>query len=219
MATNKRPHRTNGFTLLEVMIAMAIFTMIGLASNSVLNTVLESDALSQQRFEQLQRLQRAMITIERDLLQAAHRPVRIEGEKNQIVLRGGANLYDSEADGIGFVRAGWQNPQNRLPRSNLQPVVYRLQEGRLEKLYSNYVDNVVGSEPKIKVLLEEVEDFQVEYYAQGKDTFDGDVKWDEVYTGTELPKAVAIVVTTTAFGKVRRELLLSAGKSSGGADS
>ncbi|UAA38909.1 type II secretion system minor pseudopilin GspJ [Paraneptunicella aestuarii] len=206
-----RSLRQKGFTLLEIMVAMAIFTLIGLASNSVLTTTLDSDALSQERFNQLKKLQRVMITIERDILQASQRPIRVEGEKNEIVLRGGLNAFESDADGVGFVRAGWDNPQMMLPRSNLQPVVYRLRDNKLEKLYSNYVDNVVGTEPKIKVLMEDIEDFQVEFYAGGRSTADDDLQWAEVYAGTTLPKAIAIAITSKEFGTIRREFLLATG--------
>lgn len=200
-----------GFTLLEVMVAMAIFTLIGLATNSVLNTVLDSDQLSQERFDRLKKLQRIMITIERDLLQAAQRPIRVEGDKNEIVFRGGLNTFESDADGVGFVRAGWENPQWMLPRSNLQPVVYRLQSNQLQRLYSNYVDNVVGAEPKVKVLMEDVEDFQVEFYAGGRDNADDELKWAESYAGTTLPPAVSVTITSKEFGTVRREFLLATG--------
>ncbi len=60
-----------GFTLIEILIAMAIFTLIGLASTGLLTTVIDSNDISEERFAKLQLLQRAMITIERDLQQAS----------------------------------------------------------------------------------------------------------------------------------------------------
>ena len=139
-----------GFTLLEILVAMAIFTLIGLASTAVLSSVIDSDELSTERFGKLQTLQRAMLTLERDILQATARPIRVEGETNPVVLSGGGDLFQSETDGLGLVRSGWHNPQLMLPRSTLQAVAYRLQEGQLQRLYGNYVDNVIGYEPKIK---------------------------------------------------------------------
>ncbi|MCY7295666.1 type II secretion system minor pseudopilin GspJ [Alteromonas sp. a30] len=203
--------RSRGFTLLEIMVAIAIFTIIGLASNSVLNRVLDSDEASQEKFAALQRLQRIMLTIERDLLQATARPVRSSTGDNKIVLKGGENFLESEADGIGFVRLGWQNPQLMLPRSTLQAVGYRLQEGRLEKVYSNYVDNVVGAEPRVKVLLEDVEDFQVEFFLRQKQDAEDTSNWGDNYSGEELPKAVALIIETKSFGRIRREFALAAG--------
>lgn len=204
-------NKQGGFTLLEIMVAVAIFTVIGLASNSVLNRVLDGDEASQQKFAELQRLQRIMLTIERDILQATARPVRSATGTNKIVLRGGDNFLESEADGIGFVRAGWQNPQLMLPRSTLQAVGYRLQEGKLEKVYSNYVDNVVGAEPRVKVLLEEVEDFQVEFFLRQKQNSEDTSNWGDSYSSEELPKAVAFIIETKNFGRIRREFALAAG--------
>ena len=132
---------------------MAIFTLIGLASTGLLTTVIDSNDLSSERFEKLQQLQRAMVIIERDIQQAVPRPVRAEGETQTVVMAGG-EVDDSDGDGIGFVRGGWHNPQLMLPRSTLQYVAYRLDEDRLERLYSNYVDNVIGYEPKTRTLLD-----------------------------------------------------------------
>lgn len=206
-------HTAGGFTLLEIMIAMAIFTVIGLASNAVLSSVIDSNQLSEERFERLQVLQRAMLVLERDLLQAVQRPIRVEGESTDVVINGGANLLSSEADGLGFVRGGWQNPQMLLPRSTLQAVGYRVQEGRLERLYGNYVDNVIGYEPKIRVIMEDVEDFTVEFYLGGKQVGQKETKWEEKYVGTTLPQAIAVTLVSKDFGEIRREFLLNAGQS------
>lgn len=199
-----------GFTLLEILIAMAIFAIIGVASAALMSRMMDSNELSDERFAQLEKLQRAMLIIERDILQAVARPARIEGELNEVVMTGGI-ADDSDADGIAFVRTGWHNPQLMLPRSNMQLVAYRLQEERLERLYGNYVDNVIGYEPKTRVLLEEVEDFQVEFFvkAQGAPERDGD--WSESYRGTVLPRAVALTITTRSHGAIRREFILSGG--------
>ena len=55
--------KQRGFTLIEILIAMAIFTLIGLASTGLLTTVIDSNDLSSERFEKLQQLQRAMVII------------------------------------------------------------------------------------------------------------------------------------------------------------
>ncbi len=202
-----------GFTLLEILIAMAIFTLIGFASSAMLSTVIDSNTLSEERFDKLQQLQRAMLTIERDIQQAVPRAIRIEGEVQNIVMVGGdVGSRESEGDGIGFVRGGWHNPQFMLPRSTLQYVVYRLKENRLERLHSNYVDNVVGHEPTVRVLLENVEGFEVEFVEPDKAiTEDDHGSWVERYQGERLPQAVAIEIDSIDFGLLRREFTLSGG--------
>jgi len=205
-----------GFTLIEILVAMAIFTLIGLASTGLLTTVIDSNSLSQERFEKLQLLQRAMVTIERDIQQAVSRPLRVNGEKREIVMAGG-EVDGSDDDGIGFVRGGWHNPQLMLPRSTLQYVAYRLRDNKLERLYSNYVDNVIGYEPKVRVLLENIESFKVEFLSGNNASStikdDDDIEWSEKYQDTALPRAVAIEFVSKDFGMLRREFTLVSGDS------
>ncbi|GFD72257.1 type II secretion system minor pseudopilin GspJ [Alteromonas marina] len=205
-----------GFTLIEILIAMAIFTLIGLASTGLLTTVIDSNDISEERFAKLQLLQRAMITIERDLQQAVPRAARVNGEKQDVVMAGG-EVDNSDDDGVGFVRGGWHNPQLMLPRSTLQYVAYRLNENRLERLYSNYVDNVIGYEPKVRVLLEDIESLKIEFLATSSNESldeDEDLSWNESYKGTALPRAVAIEFVSKDFGKIRREFTLTTGGAS-----
>lgn len=197
-----------GFTLLEIIIAMAIFTMLGLAATGVLNTVTTADQRSSDHVTQLQTLQRVMLIIERDMEQVVARPVRsYDYEDNNLVMVGG-DLDDSDADGIIFVRTGWENPQLMLPRSTLQFVSYRLRDNKLERLYGNYVDNVIGFEPKVRTLLEDVDDLQVEFFTARDENNSDQLEWNDSYSGESLPKGVAIEITTAAFGKVRREFAL-----------
>jgi general secretion pathway protein J len=208
---NHQPNNHNaGFTLIEILVAMAIFTIIGLASTGVLNSVINSDQLSSDRFEKLEELQRAMLTIERDILQIVPRKVRINSEPVSAVISGGEDVFDSDADGLGFVRAGWHNPQMLLPRSTLQAVGYRIQEQQLQRLYGNYVDNVIGYEPKVKILLSDVEDFRISFLTKYEQLEEPE-EWQETYSSDTLPIAISITIVSKTFGEIRREFILANG--------
>ena len=208
---NHQPNDHNaGFTLIEILVAMAIFTIIGLASTGVLNSVINSDQLSSERFEKLEELQRAMLTIERDILQIVPRKVRINSEPVSAVISGGEDVFDSDADGLGFVRAGWHNPQMLLPRSTLQAVGYRIQEQQMQRLYGNYVDNVIGYEPKVKILLSDVEDFRVSFLTRYEQLEEPE-EWQETYSSDTLPIAMSITIVSKTFGEIRREFILANG--------
>ena len=193
-----------GFTLIEVIIAIAIFSMLALGANALLANVTKSNELSAVREAQFEQLQRAMLIMERDFLQIQRRIPRTQGIENNLVITGGEFEYDSDAYGIGFVRGGWRNPQLRLKRSSLQNVAYRLQEDRLERLHTNYVDATIGTEPFIRVLLEDVTDFKVELLRDIKEN----LKWSETIPDTELPYAIAVTITSNTFGVIRREFLV-----------
>jgi len=203
-------NKNRGFTLIEILVAMAIFTIIGLASTGVLTSVINSDQLSSERFEKLEELQRAMLTMERDILQIVPRTARVNSGSANAVISGGEDVLDSDADGLGFVRVGWYNPQMLLPRSTLQAVGYRIQENQLQRLYGNYVDNVIGYEPKVKILMSDIEDFRVTFLTNAEQLEEPE-EWNETYASGALPIAISITLVSKTFGEIRREFILANG--------
>jgi general secretion pathway protein J len=201
-ATQLVVRSSRGFTLLEVLIAMAIFSMISLASFTIFNTVISSDESSRLHSERLYQLQRAFIIIQRDLLQVARRSVRLNGEAplKRYLHTEQAGL-SSDTETLGFVRGGWRNPGLLLPRSDLQSVAYRLQDGVLERLHFNFVDVVVAEQPKIRPLIDKVTTLKFEF-------FDG-TQWQQQAPEQTLPLAIAIELNIEDFGVVRRQFLLA----------
>ncbi|WP_371194341.1 type II secretion system minor pseudopilin GspJ [Glaciecola sp. SC05] len=196
-----------GFTLIELIIAVAIFSLIALAANQVLGTVTSSSGVSDRELSNLQNLQRAMLVIERDFQQIADRVPRIQGQENQLIINGGEFEFESDAYGISIVRSGWHNPQLVLPRSSLQNVIYRMQDEQLQRLHTNYVDSVIGTEPKVRVLLEDIEDFTIEVLREVN--IGDDFEWSETIESTELPKAIQITIVSKHYGQLRRVFQVS----------
>lgn len=190
-----------GFTFIEMLLAAAIFALVGLASVAVLSSVTQSDELSRQASERLVQLQRTMLMLERDFMQISVRHVRIDGESpSKFRLYGQKFLFDSEDHGISFTRQGWRNPAMILPRSEIQTVAYRLQEGTLQRMFSLFPDAVTGTEPKIQQLQSGLTGFEVQYL-QGED-------WKEMWQDANFPKAVRIILTDESLGKLERVFLM-----------
>jgi general secretion pathway protein J len=190
----------SGFTFIEVIVAIAIFAVVALGANALFIEVFKRSEQVDVVSQELESLQRAMLIMERDFLQMQDRIPRTQGIENQLVINGGEFELDSDAFAIGFVRGGWQNPQLRLQRSNLQNVAYRLQDGRLERLHTIYVDSVIGTEPKVRVLLDQVSDFKIEVLQQVTAEFE----WEDTIENTTLPAAIAVTITSDNFGEIRR---------------
>lgn len=195
-----------GFTLIEVLVAIGVFAFLAVVTNALLNTVINTSRFTNERSAEFEKLQRGMLVIERDFMQMQARVPRIQGANNELVITGGEFELESDAFGVGFVRGGWQNPQLRLRRSHLQNVAYRLQENKLERLHTNYVDTIIGEEPKVRVILEGVSDFRVEVANDLK----SELEWSDTIAGSELPKAIAIIIDTENFGEIRRVFKVSA---------
>lgn len=198
---NRPIHR--GFTLIELLLAMAIFSIVSLTGFTLFNTVLTGDESLRTKNERLNELNRAFLVIERDVVQLSRRTIRVNGESPlKGFLHNDSDGIFSETTSVAFVRAGWTNPDLMLPRSDLQPIVYQLNEEKLERLHFNFVDSVVGEEPMARTLIEGVEALSFEFFSQGK--------WQKELNSDELPQALAFVITTKDFGEIRRQFLLPA---------
>lgn len=193
-----------GFTFLEMLLAMLLFAMVGLASVAVLSSVTKSDEASQVAMYRLQQLQRAMLMLERDFMQISARYVRIEGDPpQQERLWGEQYLLESEDHGVSFTQQGWRNPGMILPRSEVQAVAYRLQEGQLQRLFTLYVDAVNNTDPQQQVLLEGVEAFEITYLSNDK--------WEERWQHEFFPQAVKIRIVQQDLGDIERIFVLPNG--------
>ena len=96
-----------GFTLLELVIAIAIFALLGLGCWRLFDAVVRVERSSTAQQQALRSLQRAVAMIERDVLQA-----------------------QSSAHKLEVRRVNWRNPLG-LPRSEVQDVSYQLKDGVL----------------------------------------------------------------------------------------
>ncbi|MCJ8297195.1 MAG: type II secretion system minor pseudopilin GspJ [Colwellia sp.] len=191
-----------GFTLLEVLIAIAIFSVVSLASFTIFDTVLRGDENSKIRSDRQNELQRAFLLMERDFTQIAKRSMRVNGEApSNSFLQTSDDSFLADEQAIAFVRNGWTNPGLLLPRSDMQRVAYRVVDETLQRLHYNFVDAVVGQEPKVRPLISQVTNLTFEFY-------DGS-KWQDKWSGSTLPQAIAIEIETEDYGLIRRQFLVA----------
>ncbi|WP_431223963.1 type II secretion system minor pseudopilin GspJ [Serratia sp. L9] len=191
--------RSAGFTLLEMILALAVFALLSLMANRLLLQGLELEQFSSRHAHRLAQIQHAFALLERDTFAMLPRPVRGSGTFS------GAPLLATEdrsgGDSLIFTHAGWPNPGDRLPRSVLQRVGYRLAEGYLVREYFDYPDVPEGAQPHRQRLLGKVSGLQVRYWHQGR--------WSRQWQGSEgLPQAVEVALTLAEGGTIVRRFLL-----------
>jgi len=202
---SQHPYKKTGFTLLEVIIAIALFSMISLSSFTIFNTVIKSDESSKTRTARINELQRGFLLIERDLLQIAKRSVRLNGEApTNDFLHTDSNSFSNSENTLAFVRHGWTNPGLMLPRSSMQSVAYQLNEETFERLHFNFVDAVQGQEPKVRKLISNVEALSFEFFY--------DDEWQSKIKDKVLPQAIAVELTTKDYGLLRKVFLVAGDK-------
>lgn len=145
-------NRARGFTLLEMVIAVAMLAVVAAVAYASLNGMIRQHELATAHSTRTATLQRTMTLIAHDLLQVQPRAVRepFHGDREA------AFLAAPERDGtVEWTRGGWANPAGHR-RGTLQRVAWRLEDGALERLHWSVVDRGPMVEPVVTPLLEGV---------------------------------------------------------------
>ena len=160
-----------GFTLLEMVITIAIFAFIYVWAASFLGSALQGRDQLTASADIMERNQRAMTFLTLDFEQLVSRPVRDPYGDPQPAIMGRDNYVE-------FTRLGWSNPFGLRKRSEMQRVMYSLEEGTLYRRYWPVLYANVATELQEDVLRENVETFTVRYLDL---TPQGEWQWLELW--------------------------------------
>lgn len=195
--------RTSGFTLLEVLIAVAIFVIVGTLALGGYNQLVKQSEIVERSSARTRAVQTAVQRMVQDFATLEPRPVREPlGESFQPALRA-----DARSEQLAeLTHSGWSNPSG-IPRSTLQRVAYRLDEnGRLRRDYWYVLDRTLAMEPVSTVLVDKVETLELRF-------MDNNGRWHEQwpplgYSAPDAqrirPIAVEITLELEDWGEIKR---------------
>jgi general secretion pathway protein J len=150
--------KRNGFTLVEMMVALFIFSMLSVAGVIMLRTAVDSDEITAENLGQMAEMQRFVSLMEADLSQTLPRASR--DERGDRVAAFASETGGPEAAFLKFTRGGQSNI-NGEARSNLERVEYRLADGNLERWRYRMTDG--GSIDQPAVLISNIESLEVRF--------------------------------------------------------
>lgn len=197
-----------GFTLIEVMVAMALTTLIATLAYTSLNSATVASEQTIAEAQRLREIDRALRLLEKDLAQAVARNItdRYGNAENPLV--GG------EQD-MAFTRTGWPNPAED-PRSQLQRVSWEFYDEQLSRSHSAQLDGYDWEDNKRALLLSGVSTLRINYLGKQASGLDRNAdawrsQWGQGGSNVSLPVAVQIIIELEDWGEIRRLFTLPPG--------
>ncbi len=138
-----------GFTLLELVVAVAILAVMAAIAYGGLNTLIAQYESTADTARRTAELHRTMGMLAQDLYQVQPRPVRDAFHGDPLPEFVAGPTHDDVTE---FTRGGWSNPALR-GRASLQRVAWRLRDGTLERLHWTVLDRAPGAEPVVTPML------------------------------------------------------------------
>lgn len=174
-------NRAQGFTLLEVLVAMVISVIIGIMAFRSFDGASNAAEETQKVLADINQLDRVWQTLDNDLFHVLPVDNNVPFYGESLKSKG----KDASQMLLGFKRGNWVNFANR-PRSDIQIVSYRLEEGKLYRDFlpeSNRPVAEIDMERQAfhQLLLEGVEDVQLRFLYGAMVASDG----QSVLTGTD----------------------------------
>lgn len=190
MSTKLAAHRyAAGFTLLEILIAVAIFAVVSIMALGGYNQLIGESERIDLNIQRTRAVQLAVQRMVQDFAEIEPRPVREPlGNAAQPVLKsepGNEQLAE-------FTRAGWSNPAG-VPRSTLQRVAYRFVDNKLRRDYWLALDRTLQAPPVSVVLLDKVKEVKLRFLTP-------DRTWQDQWPGGGAPgspyaRPIAVEIT------------------------
>src|SRR3990167_3967969 len=194
-------HKTQGFTLIEILVALLIFAIIGILAAMSLKTIINAHRKLKIVDQHLLQLQISMTLIRRDLTQIIDRKVR-DANGNQE----SAFVADGPTE-IVFTRTGLLNPFNTQRRSDMQRVGYVLQCDQLVRLTWDVLDQPPGAKPESEIILKGVQSLSWQFITDNGTTSEvwppatGSTMQQEMKS--HLPKVVLLVMQVKNEGVIQ----------------
>ncbi|MFT7686682.1 MAG: general secretion pathway protein J [Candidatus Azotimanducaceae bacterium] len=184
-----------GFTLLEILVAMSIFALIGLGASQMLRTVITAHERTQDAMEDIASFTKAVTIIQRDFNQVINRPVKDNfGERLPSFIANNGDYI------VQLSRTGWNNPLG-LARSGIQRVAYDItEEGDLKRYFWLVLDRAEDSQIVEQTLLTNIEALRINLQSVEGDSSE---TWPED-SEFPLPKFAELVIVSESFGEIRQ---------------
>ena len=199
-------HLRRGFTLLELLVALSIFSVLSVMAYGGLQTVITTKKSSQDAAERIADIQLVIMRISNDLRQAVTRKIRDQYGDTLPAMQSSKNSDET----MSWTRAGYRNPA-RLNRSNVQRVAYKLEQQKLIRITWPVLDLAQDTEAMESEVLTNIETIEWRFLNNGKEWLSAWPEEGEKAGVSALPRAIELTLELQDWGKIKRLILLANG--------
>ncbi|CNH52104.1 type II secretion system minor pseudopilin GspJ [Yersinia pekkanenii] len=191
--------RFNGFTLLEMLLAVIIFTVMSLAIYQTLMLVAKGSATVNNKFNIINSLQKAISILEYDISNVLTYPESLLTNASKVCFNMGPKLLES--DGVGFYLLCNESISDDFPfYYQSKNVGYRLKNKSLERLSYVVSENSDKQQLNISKILNGVIAFRMRIYHQGT--------WLTIWNENVFPpQGIEMIIELEDIGIVRRVII------------
>ena len=195
-----------GFTLLEVLLALTIFSLIALTTSNQINVIRNTKDTALKQIEQFDALRSAIAIIRNDLSQCFHKRYSDLGETLRTALARGEpvphTLFDGRRNQIIFTSLSQRNFYSNRREGLQTEISYFLEtqrgsdKGVLLKRESPLIDGNLFEGGSIYTILEGVTKLEFKFWDDKLSRWTEDWNSDAGVTRDLFPKAVKILLAT-----------------------
>lgn len=190
----------SGFTLLELLIALFIFSILSVMLSGGLRLVINALDHTENRAERLRNTQRVLLMIGRNIEQTVNRPILTTQAKEEAAFVGTKNSFT-------FTHMGVANPDGNQMRGALQRMRYFFSESHLWQEVWPVLDQANQTKTSKRDLLDNVVNAQFEYL-DDENKFQN--SWPLENKKQALPRAIKLILTFEKWGELTQLYVISA---------
>jgi general secretion pathway protein J len=184
----------SGFTLIEIIIALFIFSIVSIILVGALHNVLNNQSATEKKAARLAKLQIALLLMSHDIEQTIHRPITNP--------TGAPEGFIGGSDTMTFTHAGWNNPLGQLQHTTLQRTRYQLEEHHLVRITWPVLDQTSETPSNKREILDGISELHFEY-------LDNKGHFQKIWPPLDqqsaiLPRAVRVSLTLQKWGKIQQ---------------
>ena len=152
----KKINHAQGFTLLEILMALFIFTFVAMMMSNALHHVIEAQAKTENYAERLRQVQMALLLLSRDVEQATNRPISNTVGKEEAAFVGTSKDFT-------FTHMGQAHQTSKILKSSLKRTSYAWHDDAIWRVSWEILDQAPDSQPNKRNLLANVVEANFEF--------------------------------------------------------